>query len=98
MFFVVVSKGEKHSGRHTNSKLHRYTMMLGGSMAGEKSKLFLLFREFTQPEWDRTVDQLGEEMTELVYENKSATFDKETYLQWLELVKDFFSVKNFYGV
>ncbi len=67
-------------------------------MAGEKSKLFLLFREFTQPEWNRTVDELGDELTEFVYENKSATFDKETYLQWLDLVKsiELFSLVDFY--
>ena len=51
-------------------------MMLAGSAAGEKAPMFLLFREFSGPEWERTVEQLGEDALKFVY----------TYMIWLEEV------------
>ena len=39
-----------------------------------------------KPQWDRATEALGEDMMEHVWENDTATFDEEVYMEWLKTV------------
>ena len=72
-------------GSNTNSHLLRYTSMLGGSVT-EKFPLALLYRNFSDREQNLACDILGEDtwVCDNVYQNDTATFDEEMYLEYLE--------------
>ena len=77
-------KGQAVTGSHTNSLLHRFTSMLGGSLT-EKFPLALLFRNFSDIEQDLACEILGEDtwVVDHVYQNDIATFDEDMYIEYL---------------
>ena len=77
-------KNQALVGSNTNSHLLRYTSMLGGSLT-EKFPLALLYRTFSDREQDLACELLGEGtwVCDNVYQNESATFDEDMYLEYL---------------